>query len=496
MAVYINDDFCCFWTTGFDNMNKDGLRRQIDYYAEKGGVTAILFNMNASRAFFDSKVWDPVWKDCSEEDEQGRIFFHGREVTDISPEPPMKTMVRNAREMSRNVPDIFGFRYRYCHEKGVEMWHSMRMNDDHWAPNPELPQHSSFWYEHPEFRRAAYRKPLSSIWSDQALDYLHPEVREHIFALIAEYLSHECDGIELDFLRDIYLFRPGGAEQGRPLLTQMMRDIRAEADKAEKKFGHRVKIMVRVPAEPYDTLLNGLDFLTWAKEGLIDIVSPSSNRLDVPYTIWRTLLPSNIELSADLEIGIRNGYPGGAMKSTRETDTGFAATFYYRGADSIHFFNHFSAPGCGYVKQDLQKEVFSYIGDRAKTEARQRRHVATAQERTLPGYGSGSLHSFYPLAWKGSGIYNEIDVGGGTDGRNGYVIIGSNTEIKNAEVKLNTVTCTKAELPSDWDFPKLNCFVCFRVPDNVLHDGLNGIDVINRSLEEDFELRWVELDVL
>ena len=50
MGLYINDDFCGFWLSGFGNMNRDGLKKQIDFYTEKGGVTAILFNMNAQRA--------------------------------------------------------------------------------------------------------------------------------------------------------------------------------------------------------------------------------------------------------------------------------------------------------------------------------------------------------------------------------------------------------------------------------------------------------------
>lgn len=496
MGLYINDDFCGFWLSGFGNMNRDGLKKQIDFYTEKGGVTAILFNMNAQRAYFASKVWDCAWKDVSD-DAQGRLFFGGLEVLNYTPEPPLLDMVRNSREMAKNVPDIFEFRYRYCHEKGVEMWHSMRMDDTHWVPNPEYVQHSTFWRENPGFRRAAYRKTLSSVWNDQALDYLHAEVRAYELSLIAEYLSHECDGIELDFLRDCPVFRPGGGEEGRPLLTQMMRDIRREADRCAEKFGHRVRIMVRVPPDPNDCVLLGLDVKTWAEEGLCDIVTPSAvspggSRPDIPVAIWRMILPERIELAAGIEIGMHSGYAGGNLRSGMATDAGYAATFYYRGADSIYFYNHFYS-GAGYTERELQKITYSFIGDRAKTEAQFRRHVAAAGGSCVPGRTES--RPFHPLAWKKSGIYNEIDAGGGTAGRTGYVVIGSNTEIKAADIRLNTVLCERVEVPADLELPKSLFCACFRAPDGVLHDGMNGIDVINQSVEADFELHWVELDV-
>ena len=496
--VFINDDFCGIWLNDPAEMTVEGLKKQIDFYTEQPGAEAILFNMNAMSAYFNSKTWESVWHDCTEEDEEGRVFYRGREVVDYKPEPPMKTMVCNARRMAKNVPDIFEVRYQYCHEKGVEMWHSMRMNDAHWVPDPELPQHTEFWREHPEFRRAAYRVPLSSIWSDQALDFLHEEVRERAFALIAEYLEHECDGIELDFLRTTPLFAPGGSDEGMPLLTDMMRRIRKEADKAAEKFGHRVRIMVRVCPDPETNLASGMDVFTWAEEGLCDIVAPCpmqpyGNRLDIPVAIWKKLLPANIVLAPGIDIGISSGYPGGRMKTNKETDAGFAATYYYRGADAVYFYNHFYA-GSSYHKRDEQKITFGFIGDRAKTEARVRRHVATFREGGLPGVSD--TKPFFPLCWKGSGIYNEIDAGGGTAGRTGYVLIGSNTEITDGEILLNRIKCERVDVPADWELPALPHFAFFKAPEGALHDGYNGIDVINRSLEADFELRWVELDVI
>ena len=61
MKVYANDDFCDFYWEELppEKMNEDRLKRRIDFYAGRGGVSAIFFNLNASRAFFDSSSRTP-----------------------------------------------------------------------------------------------------------------------------------------------------------------------------------------------------------------------------------------------------------------------------------------------------------------------------------------------------------------------------------------------------------------------------------------------------
>ncbi len=495
--LFINDDFCSFQMSGFEKMNYEGLEEQIRFYAH--GTTAILFNMNAQRTYFDSKVWDNAWEGVTD-GKDGKLYYNGQEVVDSTPEPALYTFIRNSRELAKNVPDLFEFRYRCCHKYGVEMWHSMRMNDVHWVPDDTLPQHSRFWVEHPEFRRAAYRKPLSSIWWDQALDFTHPEVCNYTFALIAEYLEHECDGLELDFLRSGPYFLPGGSDAGREIMNSLMRRIRQETVKAAEKFGHPVRLLVRVAPDPAENLSLGLDVAAWAKEGLFDIAAPcapqpGSTDSAVPVTLWKQLLPENILLVPGIDMGINSGYPGGFLRSCKETDAGMAAAYYYRGADGAYLYNHFYS-GCGYVKREEQKIAYSVLGNRERTYAAPRRTPAVRKDSVLPGcYGRTS---FFPLAWKSSGVYNEIDAGGGTAGRTGYILIGSQTPMPDLEIKLNTVTCERMDhaIPAEWDLPKLPHFAFFRAPEGVLHDGMNGIDVINRSAEADVELNWIELDVL
>ena len=56
----------------------------------------------------------------------------------------------------------------------------------------------------------------------------HPEVREHHMEFVRELLErYDPDGLELDWMRFGYHFKPGHEAEGRAILTQFMRDVRA-----------------------------------------------------------------------------------------------------------------------------------------------------------------------------------------------------------------------------------------------------------------------------
>ena len=74
----------------------------------------------------------------------------------------------------------------------------MRMNDVHNADDRDCYIQSSFWRQHPEY----WRVPGGAGWTDRALDYGIPQVREHAMAYLRELLErYDSDGIELDWMR-------------------------------------------------------------------------------------------------------------------------------------------------------------------------------------------------------------------------------------------------------------------------------------------------------
>ncbi len=113
--------------------------------------------------------------------------------------------------------------------------------------------------------------------------------------LVVETLErYDIDGLELDFMREPYLFSAGKEAEGAPILTAWIREIRKLVAAAAAKRGHPIRLGVRVPSQPETAFGMGLDAITWAKAGLIDllVVTPrwATLEYDMPLQQWRQLL--------------------------------------------------------------------------------------------------------------------------------------------------------------------------------------------------------------
>ena len=92
MGVFINTDAMTFFNSLLSEMNEAGLERDVDFYTAKGGVEAVLFNMNFQRCYWRSHSREAIW-DGVEFHDDGRLFFNGREVVNVDPEPAMKRWI-------------------------------------------------------------------------------------------------------------------------------------------------------------------------------------------------------------------------------------------------------------------------------------------------------------------------------------------------------------------------------------------------------------------
>ena len=380
-GVCVNSDAWQFWYKPAEKMTKEEVIADVDDFIRGGGVRAVFFNMNFQRTFFPTEVGTVIWKDVTFSD-KGELLLRGKPMSGLHGRGGYAALVKNAKLLWERVPDLMTVRYRRCHEKGVEMWHSMRMNDVHYAMGwyEHRPQHSDLWIDHaPELTRAWHRHWRMWNWGDNTFDYGQPKVREYHLGIIREYLMNwESDGIELDWLRHMPFFKPGYDEVNTPVLTQFMRDVRKTADEAEKKWGHRIRIAVRVPWNVEDAMACGMDVSAWAGEKLVDIVIPSpegtATYMQTQVALWRIVAPAPVILAPC----IINDVPGlgGTMGRTLETDNGFASSFYQMGADTIYFYNHF--PRAVDAKEgESQRQAFDAASDRGKAAASARRHILT-----------------------------------------------------------------------------------------------------------------------
>ncbi len=255
-------------------------------------------------------------------------------------------------------------------QKNMEVFLSFRVNEVHGVEKPETFSHqlilSKFWHNHPEWHVGKQGDTLSHLhldilgprtnpivgkWLAGGLDFAIPEVRQRRLDQLRECCErYNIDGLELDFQRFPVFFKYG--EEGKHLqtMTEWMRKVRAMTREVGEKRGRPILLSARILARPEQNLGIGLDPMTWAKEGLLDLVIVSHylhNNFPLPIKEYRQLLPDDMPLYASIEV-------------EREADKyrSIAGQLYDEGVDGILMFNFFTSREQGRKPQfELLKEL-------------------------------------------------------------------------------------------------------------------------------------------
>jgi hypothetical protein len=328
-GLVINEDNSHFFgTRSVDQMDMAHLLAFVDQYAGTQ-VSHLFLCPNSMRTSYRSKVWDPIW-------EIGSQKFDG---------PRGENWAKTAHALDEKGINPYTVWIARSREKGISPWITMRMNDIHSVHETCNFMHSTFWLKHPEY----WRVPGSDWdWIGRAFDYGHKEVREHHMTLIREYLElFDIDGLELDWMRFGFHFKPGHEREGAEILTEFMREVREMTNLWSGRRGHPIRLGARVPARPMTAKGLGMDAVRWVREGLIDMLVPtpffSSADTDIPLELWQDLFGpagEKITLAAGLEILLRP-YPAAEHRlNDLESVRGFAAAMLDRGADQIYLFNY------------------------------------------------------------------------------------------------------------------------------------------------------------
>lgn len=346
----------------------------VDQYAGTQ-VRELFFNVNAMRAGFASKSRTSFFDGYDPNGPDNQPLF-----ASVSPAEAKaaRAWVHQAWQLNQDGIDPYRLWLERARHHRIGAWVSVRMNDLHNVDDEKHYLHSEFWKSHPEWRRVPYRQDQR----DKALDYLHPEVRDHNFKFIEEVAArYNFEGMELDWMRFGFHFTPGREAEGARLLTEFHRRVR-------KLLGPKRRIAVRVPSRPETAQRLGLDAVTWAREGLVDIVTITNFWRtvdnDMPIGLWRRLLPASVTLCAGLELGL-NPFPGSVAAGGRpfqtnsiETVRGSAAAYRAQGADRIYLFNYMDS-------QTAMDDNTTYPELLRETRRIPRRHVVTYQDTWAPG---------------------------------------------------------------------------------------------------------------
>ena len=167
-----------------------------------------------------------------------------------------------------------------CHERGMDAFASLRMNDCHdgqhppgQLPNPELP---TFKRQNPDWLVEDL-----DWWS--ALDYRHPRVRALKLRVIRELFERwDFDGIELDWLRHTLYFPRGTEAANGKHLTTFMRSVKKLLHQLGEQRGRRIEIAVRIPERVDWCHEGGFEITKWMQEDLVDLLVLGQSLTTVP----------------------------------------------------------------------------------------------------------------------------------------------------------------------------------------------------------------------
>jgi hypothetical protein len=365
-----------FLSRSREEMTTEGLHAVVDQYVGTQ-VKHLMLNPNSMRTCYASKVWEAFWESPNAKEEKNDLN---------------RRFLDHIYLLHERGIDPYQVMFKRCREKGIHPWLSVRTNDAHYTDIPDHWALSTFWREHPQFRRI----PGSTRgYHDPQLDFAHPEVRQHLMKLLDEMLErYDVDGISLDWMREPLAFRPGHEIAGGKLLTQFMAEFRDKANRAGQKRGHKILVGARVPARPEHARGLGLDGVAWAKEGLVDVLAPSPRwataDFDIPMERWRELIGpealSRVTLAGGTEVLLGAWAFPSAKRSSCDAAAvrGQATGILHRGADRVLMFNYFDRLTPHYSDEDY-RQMIRQVGDLRTLLDKPRRHIVTYCDTTPPG---------------------------------------------------------------------------------------------------------------
>ena len=479
-GIIINEDNSHFYTSRTaEEMTLEGLHAFVDQYANTQ-VSHLFLSTNSMKASFASTSREAIWELGDQE----------------MPTATGKLWMDNARLLHERGLDPYTVWIARSRQKGISPWLSMRMNDIHDVPNVKSYMHSTFWVEHPEFWRVP--NDTRGGYFPRALDFGHPEVRDYAMSFVRELLErYDPDGLELDWMRFGWHFKAGEEAQGAELLTAFMREVRQLTQDWSKKRGHPILLSARVPAHPDAAKGLGMDGVRWAKEGLVDMLTPcpfwTTSDFDIPVELWKERLgdaTTHVIIAPGLEFNTR-AYPGAApIANDLAATRGFAASAWHRGADQIYLFNYMDSHTRPVSADGYRSLIENGLGGKF-VHAQPRRHIQAYRDTVPAGFDSGIK---LPANTDTQPTF-KINIGQKPEHGSVTFIAGlaENEGLADATLTmtLNGKPCAAIEdHPNPKQFPGAVRAVQFNCPLNLLNDGYNEFQL---SSESNQKIIWAEV---
>ena len=234
------------------------------------------------------------------------------------------------------------------HRRGMELVAGFRINDNHGSVSVAqgVGAGGSVIVDNPQW--LIKETPPGDFYQlSSPLDFTFDGVRDFLLAVMTEVVQRfELDGLELCF-RDHYYFPPGTGRERQPLMTDLVRRIRAMLDAAAERKGKKLLLGARVNQTLDECHSQGLDVPTWIHERLVEYVCP----MDVMYADFNAPYAEFAALTRASDCQLYPGIlPWSSFRARRRLNEApmtqanrraLAQTFYGAGADGVSLYNHF-----------------------------------------------------------------------------------------------------------------------------------------------------------
>ena len=343
---------------------KEKLILQAEAYFEKISegttFTDMAFCVFMQKSMVDSSYMNWLIRDTAEkvergEEETGDLAAIAKRRGGLPYRKPLHLDLY--KDLTENGLDWANVAIEKCAERGIRPWIYFRMNDLHHVDHYDCPFHDAFFYKAKEngwlIGNEAYGRPDGTSGNVKNLyNFACHEVREWMFNYIEEIiLRYDAFGFGLDFMRNIYCFDYLNDTGYQEYMNDFIRKIRGAIKKAEEKFGHSIKLYVRIAHTPSDNYVYGFDVETWAKEGLVDVIIASCEEVcnsNVDVDEWRKVLGDKTAFLIGCDDHVIRWLSPGAEKiyhTHEEHVKGFTASYLSRGADGMYFNNYYILSG-------------------------------------------------------------------------------------------------------------------------------------------------------
>lgn len=297
----------------------------------------------------------------------------------------------NAHQMMEQGTDPVAVVIDQGHKAGLDVFVSFRINDGHDSRLKDGDKDTNLVpmrRDHPEW--LLHGEGFAKFEYNFAV----PEVRAYTLGLIEEAIGqYDLDGFDIDFCRQPKLFHNGEGKKNIPLITAMVRSVRAALDARGKVLGRKLFLSMRVRPELDKMLDQGMDVAAWIKEGLADIVivgDPSGWNYRLPVEHFKELakgtsckiLAQNLcafkedrGRSTSVLFGERDYYSTAQFRAT-------AALHWQAGADGMYLWNQHWIKH--YRDYSFDRQSWKEIGDPAVLAHKDKHYIVGPKERGGP----------------------------------------------------------------------------------------------------------------